>query len=368
MNTHASTPRTPWLRQVTDLFAWPLRTSHYIELANPLWATHKLQARVEQVWDETATVRTLTLRPGKGWRRHRAGQHVRIGVLIGGIQHTRTYSISSPPERDDGCFTITVKSAPGGRVSSHLVRNVAPGAYLPVGLPQGEFVLPDATPVRPLFITAGSGITPIMSMLRSLAARGPLPDIVHLHYAPHAYDVVFAAELDQLIQHHPKYRLHRIFTRDLDDRPTTARHFGHEQLDALCPDWRTRDVFACGPQSMLTALQQHWDDAQLKGRLHIERFHAPWADLPDGTAGGVVRFALSDVTLESNGRMNLLRVAEDAGLNPPHGCRMGICHSCDTRLLSGCVRDLRSGALTSEPGATVQICVNAAAGDVALDL
>src|SRR5207237_7775124 len=153
-----------------DMFAWPLRTSHYLELVNPLWATHKLQARVVAVWDETSTARTLTLRPGRNWRRHRAGQHVRIGVPIGGMHHTRTYSISSPPERDDECIAITVKAAAGGRVSSHLVRNVDPGTYLPLGLPQGDFVLPDAVPVLPLFITAGSGITPVMSMLRSHAA------------------------------------------------------------------------------------------------------------------------------------------------------------------------------------------------------
>src|SRR5262245_35469718 len=89
---------------VTDMFEWPRRTSHYLELVNPLWATHKVQARVIDVWDETANARTLTLRPGHNWRPHRAGQHVRIGVAIGGVHHTRTYSISSAPERNDGCI------------------------------------------------------------------------------------------------------------------------------------------------------------------------------------------------------------------------------------------------------------------------
>src|SRR6185436_1806283 len=112
---------------LTDSFAWPLRTSHYLELLNPLWATHRLQARVVAARMETATARTLTLRPGRGWRTHRAGQHVRIGVPIGGMHHTRTYSISSPPERDDDCITITVKAIAGGRVSRHLVHALLPG-------------------------------------------------------------------------------------------------------------------------------------------------------------------------------------------------------------------------------------------------
>jgi stearoyl-CoA 9-desaturase NADPH oxidoreductase len=368
MNPGLSRPVFSRLGRVADMFAWPLRTSHYLELVNPLWTTHRLRARVVGVWDETATARTLTLRPGRSWRRHRAGQHVRIGVAIGGMQHTRTYSISSPPERDDGCITITVKAAPGGRVSSHLARDVAPGAFLPLGLPQGDFVLPDAVPMLPLFITAGSGITPVMSMLRSYAARGGLPSIVHLHYAPHPYDVIFGGELDRLASDHQRYRLHRIFTRDLGESQSGTRRFTARQLAELCPDWRERDAYACGPQGLLAALERHWDEAGLRRRLHIERFHAPWAEPPASIAGGVVRFARSDVGVETNGRTNLLRIAEDAGLNPPHGCRMGICHSCDTRLVSGCVRDLRTGAVMNEPGETIQICVNAAVGNVELDL
>src|ERR1051325_3928848 len=140
--------RAQRLAAVTDLFASPLRASHYLELVNPLWTTHKLQARVVGVWDETANARTLVLRPGRGWRRHRAGQHVRVGVAIRGMHHTRTYSISSAPERSDGCITITVKAAPGGRVAQQLVRRVSPGDHLPIGLPQGDFTLPEAVPTR----------------------------------------------------------------------------------------------------------------------------------------------------------------------------------------------------------------------------
>ncbi len=353
------------IARVTDLFASPLRASHYLELVNPLWTTHKLQARVVGVWDETASARTLTLRPGRNWRTHRAGQHVRLGVPIGGMHHTRTYSISSPPERDDGCITITVKAAAGGRVSTHLVRNVRPGACLPLGLPQGDFVFPDAVPIRPLFITAGSGITPIMSMLRSWLARSALPDVVHVHYAPHPYDVIFGNELRRLAADHPRYRLRLVYTRELG----ATRHFTAEQLDETCPDWRERDAYACGPQGLLAAVEAHWQAAGgLARRLHIERFHAPWAELATGVAGGRVRFARSGLDIPTDGRMNLLRVAEDAGLNPPHGCRMGICHSCDARLVSGCVRDLRTGTVADEPGTTVQICVNAPAGNVELDL
>src|SRR5206468_337688 len=239
---------------------------------------------------------------------------------------------------------------------------------LPLGLPQGDFMLPDAVPVRPLFITAGSGITPVMSMLRSYAARGDLPSVVHVHYAPHPYDVIFGKELAKLVEDHPRYRLALVYTRELGEARSGERHFTARQLQDACPDWRERDTYACGPQTLLAAVEAHWREAGVSRRLHLERFHAPWADLPADVAGGRVRFARSGLEVESDGRTNLLRVAEDAGLNPPHGCRMGICHSCDARLVSGCVRDLRSGAVVNEHGATVQLCINAAAGNLELEL
>src|SRR5690606_26753744 len=106
------------------------------------------------------------------------------------------------PDRPDGCISITVKILEGGRMSRHLVRDVEPGDHLPIGLPQGEFVIPEARPVRPLFITGGSGITPIMSMLRSYRLIGNVPDIVHVHYAPHDYDAIFRQECLEMAEEH----------------------------------------------------------------------------------------------------------------------------------------------------------------------
>lgn len=362
--------RSFWSRvsDVANLFATPLRTSHYLELVNPLWTTHILQARVEKVWDETKDSRTLTLRPGLNWRAHRAGQYVRVGVAIDGMQHTRTYSISSAPDRDDGCITITVKAIDGGRVSQHLVRNVQPGSYLPIALPQGEFVLPEAKPVKPLFITAGSGITPVMSMLDSYVARGFMPDVVHIHYAPHQHDTIFGKQLARIAEEHPQYRLRTVYTRASEGVAPAARHFSAEQLAELCSDYREREVWACGPAALLDSLVKHFASVGRSNKLHLERFRAVLAKLPDDAAGGTVRFANSGREVKADGRANLLRLAEDAGLNPAHGCRMGICHTCDVELVSGCVRDLRTGELHAEPGENVQICVCAAAGDVELAL
>jgi ferredoxin-NADP reductase len=353
---------------LADAFAYPLRHSHYLELVNPLWTRHVLKARVVGVWDDTADTRTLTLRPGRGWRSHRAGQFVRVGVPIDGKRHTRTYSISSAPARSDGCITVTIKAIKGGRVSQHLARHDKVGSYLPLGEPQGEFVLPESMPVHPLFITAGSGITPVMSMLRSYVMEyDVIPDVTHMHYAPHALDVIFGDELRQMQSAQPHYHLHRYYTRA--SAAAASVHFSPDQLEAACPDWREREVWACGPASLLDALEAHWAAAGLSRQLHVERFRAKVAALPaSGATEGRVFFAGSGVEAASDGCTNLLRLAEDAGLNPAHGCRMGICHGCNTTLVSGCVRDLRNGALIAEAGDTVQVCVCAAVGDVALAL
>ncbi len=356
------------LTALADLYTYPLRLSHYVELVNPLWTTHQLQARVVAVWDETRDARTLTLKHGRNWRGHRAGQHVRVGVSVDGRQYSRTYTISSPPERRDGCFTITVKAIAGGRISHHLVRNIKVGDYLPVGLPQGDFFLPDAVPVRPLFITAGSGITPAMSMLRSLIAQQRLPDACHIHYAPHDFDVIFGGELQQMAASQSRYQLRSIYTHDYGEDKQSKGYFSAEQLQRLCPDWAEREVYACGPPGLLAALEAHFAERGDSRRLHIERFLADFSVPPKEAVGGRVRFALSGQEVAADAVTPLLRVAEDAGLNPPHGCRMGICHTCTAQLLTGCVRDLRDNSLINETGSRIQTCVCAAAGDCEIEL
>ncbi len=253
----ASLSRSLWSRvaDVASLATTPLAPSHYLALVSPLRATHTLNARVESVWGETTDTRTLTLRPGRGWRTHRAGQFVRVGAEVDGRVVTRTYSIASAPGRKDGCIAITVKAVAGGKMSGHLARDVKPGDYLTLAPPQGDFVLPDGPPVRPLFLTAGSGITPVMSMVRTLAARRSMPDVVHVHYAPRAQDAIFGAELARLAAEIPSYRFVLVTTRDGDASDAHASRFGRAQLDALVPDWETRAAWACGPQGFLGAIE-----------------------------------------------------------------------------------------------------------------
>ncbi|MCB1327044.1 MAG: ferredoxin reductase [Spirochaetales bacterium] len=358
------------LLRFLDLFTYPRSFSDYAGLIG-IGRSGELRARVVGFSDETPDSRTIFLRPGRAWKGHQPGQFLELAVPVQGVRHSRSYSISSAPATRGRRIAITVKAITDGRVSQFLVRHLKKGAVLPISQARGDFVPPPTPPPRSLFITAGSGITPIMSMLRSYAARSrSLPDIVHLHYAPRPAEVIFNAELSGFAEKNQGYRLHRIYTRLADSAPVSG-HFTAEHLDRLCPDWRARMAWVCGPAALLDTLETHWATAGLQTQFHAERFRSP-AQLADldklEIVEGNVHFKSSETSVQSDGRTSLLELAEQNGLKPAHGCRMGICHTCDCVLRAGRVRDLRNGTVVSESGIKIQACVSAALGDVEVEL
>ncbi|WP_345122378.1 ferredoxin reductase [Dactylosporangium darangshiense] len=336
----------------------PLLPDDYLGLVNPLWSLRGLRGRVEQVRPETTSAASLVIRPGIGWTGHRAGQYVRVGVDIDGVRHWRPFSLSSPPHRPDGRLTITVKAAPDGLVAPHLVRRVTPGTIVHLTPAEGDFVLPEPAPERLLFLTAGSGVTPVAAMLHSLAAQDRMPDVVLVLSAPTPEEVILGPELRALAAGCKSLRLYERHTR-AGGRITMA------QVRELCPDWRERHTWACGPAGMLDDAQRHWRRAGAGDRLRIERFRT--ARVPGG-AGGRVSFVTSGRLADTDGGTPLLAVGEHAGVLMPSGCRMGICHTCVVRLRSGRVRDLRTGREHGDEGELIQTCVTAAAGPVEIDV
>lgn len=332
--------------------------SPWVELVDPLGTTHVRHARIESIEIETSSTKTFTLKPGAGWRRHRAGQFVEIGVEIDGRILTRTYSISSSPDREDGLFTITVTAIEGGRVSNALVGRAKRGDYVRIGLPKGEFTMPRPAPERVLFVTGGSGVTPVMSMLRTFADRRAMPDVVHVHYARTRRDVIFAHDITWLARDFPSYRPTIVTTHE----GFSDWQFGERTLAAIAPDFQRREAWACGPEPLLDAV------TSVLPNVHVERFRPKLLPAQPGACGGRVRFGRSQRELDAGGSTPLLEIAERAGVNAPHGCRIGICHSCDATMVQGSVRDLRTGKRIDEPGARIQPCVCAAAGDVEIDL
>ncbi|MCW2778406.1 MAG: Ferredoxin-NADP reductase, partial [Frankiales bacterium] len=352
--TTTAGPGAGRLARLASLVTYPLTPSDLLGVLVPLEGGRGLRARVEQVLPEAAGAVTLVLRPGRGWQGHTAGQWLRVGVEIDGVLHRRSYSITTPPA--DGLVRITVKPVADGFVS-HALARVAVGTLLRLDQAAGDFVLPPRLTGPVLFVTGGSGVTPVMGMLRSLALQGPLPDVVLVHSALTRDDVIFGDELRRLAAEHPRFRLVERHT-DVDGLLTLDR------LADLVPDWADRETWACGPAGLLDALEQHWADADLAERLHTERF-APKVVVGDDAEGG--RLVVGDVETEAPGATPLLDAGEAAGVLLPSGCRMGICYGCVVPLLRGQVRDLRTGEVHGEPGDLVQTCVSAAAGTVELD-
>jgi ferredoxin-NADP reductase len=350
------------VRSVVARMTTPLLPDDYLHLVNPLWSARELRGKIIEVVPETGDAATLVIKPGWGWNfSYQAGQYVGIGVHLNGKWHWRSYSVSSSPvdgtRRRRGPLTITVKAMPEGFLSEHLVRGLEPGTIVRLALPQGEFVLPDPPPAKILFWTGGSGITPVMSMLRTLDRRGTMPDVVHIHSAPTMDAAIFREERLALATRHPG--LHLI--ENFDDQHGIL---DVDRLTEVCPDWKTRQAWVCGPAPMLAAAESRWEKSKISKRLHLERFSAV---LTTSAAGGRVTFAASGKAADVDGATTLLEAGEAAGIQMPFGCRMGICHTCIVPLKKGMVKDLRNGAEYQE-NAGVQTCITAAAGDCVLEI
>ncbi len=346
------------LRRVAESAVTPLVPADYLDLVSPLRRGADLRGRVVAVEKETADAVTVRIKPGRSWRTHRAGQYIRIGLDVDGVRQWRAYSLTSLRNAPDGLLGITVKAIPDGKVSQHVVRALRPGALVQLDQAAGEFVLPSVMPARALFLTAGSGITPVMGMLRNHLDE--LGDVVVWHSAPTAADVVFGAELRAWAV---AGRIRLVERHTATDAVLTPG-----ELDAVVPDWRDRHTWACGPTGLLDAFEEHFAGAGLGHRLHTERFRPVVVTAGDG---GTLRFSRQGSIVEADGATPILDVGEDAGVLMPSGCRMGICFGCVVPLTQGAVRDLRNGELvtaTEGDGVRIQTCVSAAAGPCTIDL
>ncbi len=344
-------------------FTSPLLPDDYLELINPLWSTRELRGRVEELVREKGDATTVLIRPGHAWPGHEPGQYLRIGFDVSGVRHWRAYSITSDPGRPDGFISITPKLVEEGKVSPYVNRELQPGTIISLSDVEGQFVLPDPRPRRILFISAGSGITPIMAMLRCLEREDKVDDVVHLHSAPTPDDVIFGERMRQMAERNGGLRLHEQHTQAGDGRIEPG------DLDQLCSDWSERETFLCGPAELIDDFKPRWEERGLEDRLHLERFQPVIGG--DGSAsgeGGTVKFLSSDAEGESDGSQPILVAGEEAGLELPFGCRMGICHTCVGKLCSGRLRDLRSGEVHGDEGTMVRTCVNAPEGPVEIDL
>ena len=349
------------LLNAISAFTSPLLPDDYLELINPLWSTRELKGKVEAIEPETEDAATVVIRPGYRWEGHEAGQYLRIGIDINGRRHWRAYSLTSDPGREDGFISITIKNVDEGTVSPYLVKRGRVGTIVALGGVQGEFTLPDPIPDKLLFISAGSGVTPIMSMLRSLSHQDAVNDVLLIHSARTEPEIIFGEQLTPREQKHDGFRWHKQLTGEM------GRFEPARDLDEICSDWRERETFLSGPAGLIESVEEHFVAEGDCDKLHMERFQPVLGKAEEGE-GGKIKFLKSDGEAESDGSQPILVAGEDAGLTLPYGCREGICHTCVGELCSGQVRNLQNGKVSGSEGEMIRTCINAPEGDVEIKL
>ncbi|MEU7145775.1 FAD-binding oxidoreductase [Nocardia sp. NPDC046473] len=358
----------------------PHPLDRYLELVRPTLTAREMRAEITQVDRSVPGSVTLTLRPTRQWKGHAAGQYVQIGVVINGVRHARCYSPVDPASGRSRYIQLTVKAHPDGLVSLFLARNAAPGMVVDLAPAAGAFRLPDLRPDRVLLISGGSGITPVLSMLRTLADEGYPGEVVFLHYAKSPEVVPHRAELDAIARRHQNFRieLRHPWRSDTARADATAPwvdvalvqssgYFDYDELERVAPWFADAHTYVCGPQSLMDAVRKIYAAEQLEDRLHTEEFTLSLTPINADDVFGTVSFSASGIAADNNGAP-LLEQAESAGLSPAYGCRMGICFSCTAVRRTGCTRNLRTGETDSDPDQPIQLCINAPVGDVDIDI
>lgn len=341
------------LKLAFEGFSTPLLPDDYTRMVNPLWSARELRGRIVRVNRPTDDTAELVIRRGWGVPADfKAGQYIGLGVRMDGRFIWRSYSLTSVPKSKDGYLTVTVKEHKDGRLSRHLVENVKEGTVVRLAAPAGDFHLTDPIPSELMFVTAGSGVTPVISMLRDLRSRtnGDAPDVVHVHSVRSREDLLFAEELEAMQATYPWYSFELRVTSE-------QGRLNADTLREIVPDADQRTVYACGPSAMLDEIEEAFTDVRTE-RFTIDR-GATQAE------GGVITFP-GRGSVEVDGATTILEAGEQIDIQLPYGCRMGICATCTQQLAAGTARDLRTGT-THVEGERIRTCVCVAAGDIELE-
>lgn len=359
-------PRRPLLKRLARTLVAPDAFDFWASRLHPTWSWDRPLARIVARQAESSDTFTLLLQPNRHWRGFRAGQHLNIGAEIDGTRITRSYSLSDAP-RADGRIAITVKAIPGGKLSQHLCHTAKPGDVLKLGPAFGEMTLPEAPEDAWLFLAAGSGITPMMAMIRAQAAQGMLMPIALVYWARSRTELCFVDELRALAARQPNFRVEFVLTRDGDAADCRHGRIDASLLSTFAPDLHQRRVFACGPNGFVAAARALIADRAVA--FHAEAFTPPPRVDADAEGGSVqITLAASGRTLDVPRGTSLLVALEAAGLKPASGCRMGICNTCACGKRAGSTRHVHTGAVEHEPVSALRLCVNSASTNLILDL
>lgn len=341
-----------------------------VEGIDPMWSLETAKAQVNKVHFETDHVLTINLSPNQRFAGFKAGQHVQLTVEINGARKTRTFSIASSPHQwsTQNILELTIKAIKNGEVTQWIHNHLKPGTVVRLSQAQGKFILPKS-PESILYVAGGSGITPIMSQIRELLNHQfPFP-ITLLYYAKHQNEFIFRQELQTIAKRFGNFKLHLITTREHQSNSKVNGHLSAEHLTQSITHV-PKHIFVCGPQGLqqqaFAASQKVFGDTPT---LHKEQFGLKVQSTnPDKNKLQPIMLNRSNKTIECDTNTPLLEAAEQNGLSPNYGCRMGICYTCKCKKRSGVVRNAITGALSGTAEEDIQLCISIPETPVELDL
>ncbi|WP_321284922.1 hybrid-cluster NAD(P)-dependent oxidoreductase [uncultured Vibrio sp.] len=306
---------------------------------------------------------TFWLEPSKGQLpNYLPGQHLPIDIEVDGKKIGRRYTLSSSPSRL-GRYAISVKRISGGRVSNALLDNLQVGDVLEAENPDGEFHLKPHHTQRLLLLSAGSGVTPMLSMVRYLADHKQLDDVVFYHQCRTEKDIPCRAELEQLKREHPGLEVKFCLTQPAIDWFGLKGRLSLSHIKQI-KDAEQRQVFVCGPDGFM----QKAKNLLLKKGLPEDSYHQEaFGVIPVKTkAEKSIEIEFNGSTFTGNNQRTLLDQLEDAGKEISNSCRAGLCGSCKVQLQSGKVDHPHVPALSDEERAmgTVLACCAVPESDV----
>jgi ferredoxin-NADP reductase len=309
---------------------------------------------VVAVTPETADVKTFTLAPLSGPPlQFAAGQALTLMLDIDGERLFRTFSIASSPLRADA-IEMTIKAHPQGRATQYLHERLAPGEIISVRGPLGRFTVEQRLQDRIAFLSAGSGASPLMSMLRYLADSGSEADIAWFHAARTPEDILFARELAELQRRLPGLSVSVSVSRSGPGWFGLRGRISRRLLSVAIPDLGEREVFCCGPAGFMDEARLiHAAEGGRADLFHVEHFGASPVSPTQIRQMDTAPSAAFEVTLgakcfSATADETLLEAATRQQVVIPCGCASGMCGTCRMRLLSGEVDMRHQGGLSPE--------------------
>ncbi|TCM64346.1 ferredoxin-NADP reductase [Acinetobacter calcoaceticus] len=319
------------------------------EKINPLWAWKKVKAQIVSTQALSTDFYQIQLRPNHNFKQDQlsAGQSVLVSVVIAGVSQQRSYSVVKV--LNNGDLIIAVKRQ--GQVSNVLTA-LQDNDVVEISQGQGDFVLGRETaPI--LLIASGSGISAIYALLHAALAHN-VENVALIYFSR---DQAYDDELQALAQQHAHFQYYPIHTT------VQKQHLDEALLKRLVPDFQQRTTYICGAQSMMNSVNALYRGFGIEHQLKQEYFQKL---IDENLAAQPVVFLRSQQSFEAT--TNLLESAEQAGLRPSSGCRMGICNTCSCTKVSGSTKNLLTGEIEHGNQVQIKLCISQAISPVVINL